>query len=162
MNSFVSRWKENSWHFATLPMASSRNDVWETSILVSALQCRNFILMTCHYPDLDGALDWLNKFSLRTAPARNYFLDRTLTIDAGVKGNSILLIVITFKGTGVFISFKGTGSRLSACSLIELRLSNLLLILSVNNPTHMYLSDLRVYFEVELYFRVTWSRMEEY
>ena len=57
---------------------------------------------------------------------------------------------------------KGTGSRLSAYSLIKLLLSNLLLILSVNNPTHMYLSDLRVYFKVELYFRVTWSRMEEY
>ena len=40
--------------------------------------------------------------------------------------------------------FKGTGSRLSACSLIKLLFSNLLLILSsVNNPTHMYLSDLR-------------------
>ena len=46
---------------------------------------------------------------------------------------------------------KGTGSRLSACSLLKLLPSNLLLILSVNNPTHMYLSDLRVYFKVELY-----------
>ena len=46
---------------------------------------------------------------------------------------------------------KGTGSRLSAYSLIKLLLSNLLLILSVNNPTHMCLSDLRVYFNVELY-----------
>ena len=36
---------------------------------------------------------------------------------------------------------KGTGSRLSAYSLIKLLLSNLLLILSVNNSTHMYLSD---------------------
>ena len=26
----------------------------------------------------------------------------------------------------------------------------------------MYLSDLRVYFKVEVYFRATWSRMEEY
>ena len=26
----------------------------------------------------------------------------------------------------------------------------------------MYLSDLRVYFKEEVYFRVTWSRMEEY
>ena len=26
----------------------------------------------------------------------------------------------------------------------------------------MYLSDLRVYFKVEVYFRVTWSRMGEY
>ena len=51
--------------------------------------------------------------------------------------------------------FKGTGSRLSACSLIKLLFSNLLLILSVNNPTHMYLSDLRVYFKEEVYFRVT-------
>ena len=40
--------------------------------------------------------------------------------------------------------------------------SNLLLILSVNNLTLMYLSDLRVYFKVEVYFRVTWSGMEEH
>ena len=51
--------------------------------------------------------------------------------------------------------YKGTSSRLSACLLIKLLLSNLLLILSVNNLTHMYLSDLREYFKVELYFRVT-------
>ena len=51
---------------------------------------------------------------------------------------------------------KGTGSRLNVCSLITLLFSNyLLLILSVNDPTHMYLSDLRVYFKVEVYFRVT-------
>ena len=42
----------------------------------------------------------------------------------------------------VLVKLKGTGSRLGACSLIKLLLSNLLLILSVNNPTHMYLSDL--------------------
>ena len=53
---------------------------------------------------------------------------------------------------------KGTGSLFSACSLIKLCLSNLLLIVSVNNPTHIYLSDLRVYFKVEVYFRVMWSR----
>ena len=57
---------------------------------------------------------------------------------------------------------KGTGSRLSACSLIKLPFPHLLFILSVNNPIHMYLSDLRVYFKVELYFRVTWSKMEDY
>ena len=50
---------------------------------------------------------------------------------------------------------KGTGSRLSACSLIKLLFSNLLLILSVNNATHMHLSDIGVYFKVEVYFRVT-------
>ena len=40
--------------------------------------------------------------------------------------------------------FKGTGSQLSACLLIKLLFSNLLSILSVNNPTHMYLCDLRL------------------
>ena len=39
--------------------------------------------------------------------------------------------------------------------VIKLLFSNLLLILSVNNPTHMYLSDLRMYFKVEVYFRLT-------
>ena len=60
--------------------------------------------------------------------------------------------------------FNGKGSQLTACSLIKLLFSNLLLILSVNNPTHMYLCKLRVYFKEEVYFRVTWSRMhmEEY
>ena len=76
------------------------------------------------------------------------------------------------------INVEGTGSRSSACSLIKVLFSNLLLILSVNNPTymstsfpefsptrptenpgnevaHMYLSDLKVYFTVEVYFRVT-------
>ena len=48
-----------------------------------------------------------------------------------------------------------TGSRFSACSLILITFFGLLLILSVNNPTHMYLSLLRVYFKVEVYFRVT-------
>ena len=53
-------------------------------------------------------------------------------------------------------------SRFCACSLVKLLFSNSLLILSVNNPTHVYLSDLSVYFKVEVYFRVTWSRMEDY
>ena len=50
---------------------------------------------------------------------------------------------------------EGTGSWLSGCSLIKLLFSNLLLVLSVNNATHMHLSDLGVYFKVEVYFRVT-------
>ena len=49
--------------------------------------------------------------------------------------------------------FKGTGLRFRACTLIYF-FPNLLLILLVNNPTHMYLSDLRVYFKV-VAFRVT-------
>ena len=53
--------------------------------------------------------------------------------------------------------FIGTGSRFSACSLIKLLFSNLLLILSVNNLTHMYLSLLRVYFKVKVYFRLNWT-----
>ena len=47
--------------------------------------------------------------------------------------------------------FKGTSSRFSTCTLIKLLFSNCLLILLVNNPTHMYLSDFRVYFKVEVY-----------
>ena len=54
----------------------------------------------------------------------------------------------------VFAKVKGTGSRISACSLIKLLFSNLSSILSVNNRTHIYLSDL-VYFKGEVYFRVT-------
>ena len=50
---------------------------------------------------------------------------------------------------------KGTGSQLSTCSLIKLLFFHLLLILLVNNSTHMYLRNLRVYFKVEVYFRVT-------
>ena len=53
------------------------------------------------------------------------------------------------------IYVKGTGSSSSACSLIKLLFPNLLLILLVNNPTHMYLSYLREYFKGEVYFRVT-------
>ena len=36
------------------------------------------------------------------------------------------------------------------------------LILSFNNPNNMSLSDLRVYFKLQVYFRATWSKMEEY
>ena len=59
----------------------------------------------------------------------------------------------------IIIIIIGTGSRFSTCLLIKLLFSNLLLIPSVNNLTHMYLSLLRVCFKVEVYFRVTWSRM---
>ena len=67
------------------------------------------------------------------------------------------LICIVCGCEGPDVEVKGTGSRLSACSLIKLLFSNLLLILPVNNPnpTHIYLGDLRVYFTVEVYFRVT-------
>ena len=57
---------------------------------------------------------------------------------------------------------KGTGSRLSGCSLIKLLFSNLLLILSVNNRTHMHLSGLRVYLKVEVYFKKTLSTIKKY
>ena len=55
----------------------------------------------------------------------------------------------------MYFTFKGTGLRLSACSCIKFVFSNLLLLLSANSPTHMYLSDLRVYLKVQVYFRVT-------
>ena len=84
----------------------------------------------------------------------------------GLKREGALLTFFPWKGGGRLIREGGglnrTGSRFSACSLIELIFSNLLLLLSINNPTHMYLGNLRVYFTVEVYFRVTWSRMEEY
>ena len=55
-----------------------------------------------------------------------------------------------------YFTFQGTGSQLSACSWIKFFFFfNLLLVLSVNNPTHMYLSDLWMYFKVQVYFRVT-------
>ena len=64
--------------------------------------------------------------------------------------------MVDFPSSSSFLSrFQRTGSRISACLLIELLFFNLLLILSVNNPTHMYLSDLRVYFKVEVHFRVS-------
>ena len=53
------------------------------------------------------------------------------------------------------VGLNRTGSQFSACSLIKLMFSKLLLLLSINNPTHMYLGDLRVYFRVEVYFRET-------
>ena len=37
----------------------------------------------------------------------------------------------------------------------KLLFSNLLLILLVNNANHMHLRDRRMYFKVEVYFRVT-------
>ena len=84
----------------------------------------------------------------------------------GLKREGALLTFFPWKGGGGGLLERGglnrTGSRFSACSLIELIFSNLLLLLSINNPTHMYLGNLRVYFTVEVYFRVTWSRTEEY
>ena len=53
---------ENSRHFTTLPLRSFpvnwrlRNDCW------------NSILMTCYYPDLDRASDWMKHISLVARP----------------------------------------------------------------------------------------------
>ena len=63
-------------------------------------------------------------------------------------------------GEKIFI-VKETGSRLSAC-LIKIRFSNLFLILLVNNPTYMYLGDLRVYFKLEEYFRALYYYMRNF
>ena len=59
-------------------------------------------------------------------------------------------------------SVKGRGSWFSTCSLMKLLYSNLLLILQFNNPTNKSLSDLQVYFKLQVYFRATCCRMEEY
>ena len=69
----------------------------------------------------------------------------------GHKREGALLTFFPWKGGGGGLN--RTGSRFSACSLIKLMFSNLLLLLSINNPTHMYLGDLRVYFKVEVYFQ---------
>ena len=58
---------------------------------------------------------------------------------------------LVFPQYGVRVSFfqcalKG---QVHSSAHVHYFFSNLLLILSVNNPTHMYLSDLRVYFKVE-------------
>ena len=34
-------------------------------------ECRNFILMTCHYTDLGSAPDWLNQISHAARPIRS-------------------------------------------------------------------------------------------
>ena len=85
---------------------------------------------------------------------------------SGLKREGGLLIFFPWRWGGELVreggGLKGTGWRFSACSLIKLLFSNLLLILSVNNPIHMYLGDFRVYFKVEVYFSVTWSRLEGY
>ena len=60
-----------------------------------------------------------------------------------------------------FSGLKGQGHGSAHAHWLN-HLSNLLLILLVNKATHKYLSDLRVYLKVEVYFRNTWSRMEEY
>ena len=52
-------------------------------------------------------------------------------------------------------SVKRTGSQFSTCSLMKLHFSNLWLVLSFNNPNNMSLSDLRVYFKLQVYFRAT-------
>ena len=42
---------ENSRYFLTLPLVSSRNDVWRTRVEIP-------LLMTRYYPDLVSASDW--------------------------------------------------------------------------------------------------------
>ena len=100
-----------------------------------------------------------DKRTPQTILGQSYFINctarffRNLSMFLGCVLYHLICIVCDFEGPDV--EFKGTGSPLSACSLIKLFFSNLFLILSVNNPTHMYLSDLREYFKVEIYFRVT-------
>ena len=83
----------------------------------------------------------------------------------GLKERGGLLIFFPWRWGGEELIREGrlkeTGLQFSACSLIKLLFSNLLLILSGNNPIHMYLGDFRVYFKVEVYFRVTWSRFRK-
>ena len=50
---------EKSRHFATPPKWRLRND------------CKNSILITCHFPDLNSSSDWLRQSSLAAQPIRS-------------------------------------------------------------------------------------------
>ena len=69
------------------------------------------------------------------APCRDLRLPQTGSL--GSSSSFAVLIILAYPG------LKGTGLRFSSCSLIKLLFSNLSLILWINNPTHVYLSDLR-------------------
>ena len=56
---------ENSRHFATPPLVNF------PAKLRLRNERRNFILMTCHYPDLDSASDWLKQISHAARPNRS-------------------------------------------------------------------------------------------
>ena len=78
---------ENSQHVSTPPVVSSPNDLWaqacsdfnnnnchtnrEWSLCGLRNECRNFTLMTCHYPDLDSVSDWLKQIFLAKQPTRS-------------------------------------------------------------------------------------------
>ena len=51
--------REDSQRFAKLPQVSLQNEH------------RNSILMTCHYPDLGSASDWLKQTSYTAQPIRS-------------------------------------------------------------------------------------------
>ena len=56
--------RENSRHFVMPPLVSPQNVVWKN-------ECRNSILMTCHYPDLGSASGWLKQISHIAWPIRS-------------------------------------------------------------------------------------------
>ena len=58
INGIVLAW-ENSWHFATSPLVFPLYEVWGRT----RNERRNSILMTCHYPDVGSASDWLKQMS---------------------------------------------------------------------------------------------------
>ena len=124
---------------------SSKVFLWLTSLLIPIQEIEKFrqklkTVQTDH-TKLQTAYDE----RVRRYPNPWVIRSRVVVINPLLRPPSLLSP--TFSGSKV----KGTGWRLNACSLIKLLLSNLLLILLVNDPTHMYLSDLRVYFKVELF-----------
>ena len=60
----IDRWVyvdwENSRYFTTQPVFSPQNDVWGGN------EPRNSIPMTCHYPDLGSASDWLEIYFIQS------------------------------------------------------------------------------------------------
>ena len=91
--------------------------------------------------------------AIKCLPCRSFF--NSLITGSRVASDSDCLLLRFCMGVlkWLFLSspkysgkkFKRTGSRLRACSLIKFLFSNLWLILPVNNPTHMYLSDRKEY-----------------
>ena len=68
---FVAR--ENGRQFCDATTDFPRNDVWEKK------RAQNSILMTCHYPDLGSASDWLKQISHAELTNQKHYSD--LAID---------------------------------------------------------------------------------
>ena len=117
-------------------------------------QARNFLVDSFVFYSFDFT-------AIKCLPCRNFF--NSLITGSQVASDRDCLLLRFCMGVLKWLlfrsqkfsgkKFKRTGSRLSARSLIKFFFSNLWLILPVNNPTHMYLRDLKEYFKVGSVFQ---------